>query len=283
MQEIQHKFLWGVLILFLLIGIADIYIIHTTVIPELINGDRQFVLPQQPIPPTREPLPSAEKPPVKASPSQHGRMKIPVGNADSERASGADRKGVATVADDSVAADTERSSRDTSPNTGADADTGANPGVLPPPEPAAESVTTSPASTTSENGPSPAEDRAKPLPKAKSKSLPGFENLRFGPNKTLLWKYEKQTLREVARLIRRHSNVGVILIGHADGAEKEPMALSQARVEKAKSYLVAQGVPADKIETDAKGARKPVTKSTNEEERKKNRRVRVRMTIKDEM
>ena len=66
-------------------------------------------------------------------------------------------------------------------------------------------------------------------------------------------------------------------MGHTDskGTEAYNNTLSKARAESVKTYLVGQGVAAEKIETLGRGESQPIADNDTEEGRAKNRRVDV--------
>lgn len=69
----------------------------------------------------------------------------------------------------------------------------------------------------------------------------------------------------------------VTAVGHTDskGTEAYNNTLSKARAESVKTYLVGQGVAAEKIETLGQGESQPIADNDTEEGRAKNRRVEV--------
>jgi hypothetical protein len=74
-----------------------------------------------------------------------------------------------------------------------------------------------------------------------------------------LVKSQEATLAELAKDFKNYSQYDaaakLMIVGHADarGAEKYNQGLSQRRADRAKDYLISQGIPADKIETSAEG------------------------------
>ena len=273
MKHCKLKVFFG---LFLAAGVIDIYFIHTSVIPLLFADDG----PAASVPVRKEQPPQvapriAKQPPVTVTIPNDSSAVEPPSSVEQET--------------DSVMAvtDTDTVIRQALPAPEAQ---GASPA------PTAEISEASQAAQTAEDKdgaggdgvatetPTPETRAARTdLPKATAKQLPGLEPLRFGPNRTLLWKFEKKMLRSVAKTLLHYGNVGVRLVGHADNQEKKTDELSMARALKAKTFLEAEGVPSGLIEVESAGAKKPATKGTFAEDRKKNRRVRVRLFIKDTM
>jgi outer membrane protein OmpA-like peptidoglycan-associated protein len=65
--------------------------------------------------------------------------------------------------------------------------------------------------------------------------------------------------------------------GHTDttGAPQANLALSRARVESVRNYLVSHGLPAESIDVRAYGDTKPLVSGTGESTDKQNRRVQL--------
>ena len=86
--------------------------------------------------------------------------------------------------------------------------------------------------------------------------------------------------KELDELISKIKGVDLelaIAVGHTDsvGSEAYNLALSKRRAESVKSYLVSQGIAADKIRTEGKGESQPVASNDTAEGRAKNRRVDI--------
>jgi len=65
--------------------------------------------------------------------------------------------------------------------------------------------------------------------------------------------------------------------GHTDsiGTEKSNIGLSQARAAAVKAYLIAQGVPEERLDTTGHGEASPVGANETDEGRRRNRRVEL--------
>ena len=72
-----------------------------------------------------------------------------------------------------------------------------------------------------------------------------------------------------------------IAVGHTDsvGSDAYNQALSLARAESVKAYLVSQGIPAARIKTEGKGESQPVADNATAEGRAKNRRVEIDVVV----
>ena len=92
----------------------------------------------------------------------------------------------------------------------------------------------------------------------------------FDFNKSTLRPEGKQKLDEVAAKADKLVLEVVIAVGHADriGSAAYNQKLSEKRAASVKDYLVSKGIPANKIYTEGKGKRNPVTTGCNQKNRK---------------
>ncbi|MCA8417653.1 OmpA family protein [Burkholderia cenocepacia] len=92
----------------------------------------------------------------------------------------------------------------------------------------------------------------------------------FDFDKATLKPLGKQKLDELASKIEGMNTEVVVATGYTDriGSDKYNDRLSLRRAQAVKSYLVSKGVPANKIYTEGKGKRKPVTTGCNQKNRK---------------
>jgi len=84
----------------------------------------------------------------------------------------------------------------------------------------------------------------------------------FDFNQSSLKPAGKAKLDELISSMKAISIDGIIAVGHTDriGSDAYNLKLSQRRAESVKAYLVSHGVPANRISTDGKGKKDPVTK-----------------------
>ncbi len=84
----------------------------------------------------------------------------------------------------------------------------------------------------------------------------------------------KPVLKEVADLLQKHGKMTVVIEGNCDekGTEEYNLALGDRRAHEAKTYLVALGVPADRIQTVSNGKEKPLCHESNDRCWAQNRR-----------
>jgi hypothetical protein len=101
--------------------------------------------------------------------------------------------------------------------------------------------------------------------------LPAFSNPTNYPTsshcKIGLVATEKEALLSAANRFKSHEqydndHASLMVVGHSDvrGSKKYNLKLSARRADLVKSYLVSQGIPADKIQTSADGKQKELSK-----------------------
>lgn len=93
----------------------------------------------------------------------------------------------------------------------------------------------------------------------------------FDFDKAVLKPAGKQKLDELAAKIQGMSVEVVVATGYTDriGSDKYNDRLSLRRAQAVKSYLVSKGVPANKVYTEGKGKRNPVTGNTCKQKNRK--------------
>ena len=138
----------------------------------------------------------------------------------------------------------------------------------PPPAPAASTPAPAPY-----NGPTLAVAQS---PRGVQIFLPGsalFETGQASLNPTESGPY----LKRVADLLLHKTEHPVVLEGHTDntGSDATNQALSEARAQTVRRELVALGVPAQRLKTEAYSYKRPVASNATEEGRRLNRRVEV--------
>ncbi|NLR63534.1 OmpA family protein [Chitinophaga varians] len=101
-----------------------------------------------------------------------------------------------------------------------------------------------------------------------------IQNLEFDFAKATIKAHSYPALDRVAELLKR-KNLNLKLSGHTDnvGSKERNLALSRERAESVKSYLVAKGVNASKIEAVGYGMTQPIASNKTAAGRQKNRRV----------
>jgi peptidoglycan-associated lipoprotein len=99
-------------------------------------------------------------------------------------------------------------------------------------------------------------------------------DIRFNYDKYNLQADAKPVLKELAGLLLKDGALKVVIEGNCDdrGTEEYNLALGDRRAQEAKTYLVALGVPADRIQTVSYGKEKPLCRQENETCWARNRR-----------
>jgi peptidoglycan-associated lipoprotein len=85
----------------------------------------------------------------------------------------------------------------------------------------------------------------------------------------------QETLRHQADWLKRYSAVTVTIEGHADerGTREYNLALGDRRATTARNFLIAAGIPAERIHTITYGKERPAVVGSNEAAYSKNRRA----------
>ncbi len=85
----------------------------------------------------------------------------------------------------------------------------------------------------------------------------------------------QKILDKAAALMKDKDNIKLDIIGHTDssGNAEKNQALSQARAEAVKAYLVSKGVSADSLSAHGAGSSKPIADNNTAEGKFKNRRI----------
>lgn len=86
-------------------------------------------------------------------------------------------------------------------------------------------------------------------------------------------------LQRLVRLMQDYPKMEICLEGHTDieGSPMLNMQLSKERVQSIRQYLIEQGIPENRIKTEAFGSTRPLTRSRDEADKKLNRRVEFRI------
>lgn len=99
----------------------------------------------------------------------------------------------------------------------------------------------------------------------------------FASNKSQLLPGAQASLNQVAEALKANDDKKVLIEGHTDsrGSDTTNQALSKARADSVASYLVSQGVGADRVTTAGLGPSRPVADNNTAEGRANNRRVEI--------
>lgn len=106
-----------------------------------------------------------------------------------------------------------------------------------------------------------------------------LDKLIFGLGKANITEESYAQLNELVSMLNANPNITIQLEGHTDfrGNDKLNMELSEDRVEAVKDYLVKQGIDKRRIQTKAFGGTQPLSRASDAESRRRNRRVEVRI------
>ncbi len=104
-----------------------------------------------------------------------------------------------------------------------------------------------------------------------------FENVYFDTDKSALKEESESSLNRLANFLLQHPQVIIQVEGHTDniGNTAYNAALSLRRAESVKHFLVALGIPPERMETLGKGDTKPLKPNDSEINRSFNRRIEV--------
>ena len=107
-----------------------------------------------------------------------------------------------------------------------------------------------------------------------------FEKLNFDTGSSDVRAVDAAEVNEVAVTLKQHSSARIRIAGYADarGADAANMALGKARADSIKAALVAQGIPAERIETVSGGETDPVETNGTATGRFENRRTELVVT-----
>jgi outer membrane protein OmpA-like peptidoglycan-associated protein len=108
-------------------------------------------------------------------------------------------------------------------------------------------------------------------------TLPGIF---FDTGKADLKSGAKTTLTRIAEQLKNNSDVRISVEGHTDntGSSEKNVTLSEKRANAVRDFLIANGVPADRIVSSGKGAADPVASNKTAAGRLQNRRVELVIT-----
>lgn len=102
-----------------------------------------------------------------------------------------------------------------------------------------------------------------------------LNNIFFQSGSYQLENHSNPELMRLVKLMKDHPNMNIEIAGHTDhlGDENANKTLSKNRAEAVKGYLVAQGVPSDRIRSAGYGSSSPIADNQSSSGRAKNRRT----------
>ncbi len=89
----------------------------------------------------------------------------------------------------------------------------------------------------------------------------------------------EKILERIYEKIEKYGNCSLHVFGHTDdlGSETENLKLSEKRAERVMRFLIQRGIPPEKIRFTGMGETQPLFSGTGEEERRRNRRIVIRL------
>lgn len=111
------------------------------------------------------------------------------------------------------------------------------------------------------------------------------ESLKFDTGKAALQASGKETLSEIARIMQEYPENRMVIAGHTDsvGNENYNLALSQARADSVKTYLLQQGVASTcVVASQGFGEARPIADNGTAVGRAENRRVELSIRVDEE-
>lgn len=106
------------------------------------------------------------------------------------------------------------------------------------------------------------------------------DTVQFDSGSSRLSNIAKAVLDQVALRMKSEPTATAAISGYTDGREKKADALSLARAEACRKYLVTRhGLDASRISVEGKGATEPAAEGTDAAARKQNRRATIKVTI----
>jgi len=104
-----------------------------------------------------------------------------------------------------------------------------------------------------------------------------LENIEFNVNKSTLTTKGQDTVNKLAGILKEYPSVKIEIAGHtdADGSAAYNQKLSQSRVDRVKTKLMAQAINSNRLTAKGYGETKPLVPNTSRANKAKNRRVEI--------
>ncbi len=127
--------------------------------------------------------------------------------------------------------------------------------------------------------------KAKPVPspvKSIQKKLDkviALKNIEFETNKAVIKKNSYPILLKVVSILEEYPSISIDIEGHTDsrGNAQHNLELSKKRANAVMSFLIKQGIPANRLTAKGYGITKPIADNNTAEGRQKNRRVEFKI------
>jgi outer membrane protein OmpA-like peptidoglycan-associated protein len=107
-----------------------------------------------------------------------------------------------------------------------------------------------------------------------------WEEINFNTGEATLQKNSTPSLKTLAKFLQENPDFRVEISGHTDnqGDEENNQSLSQERAKTVVKYLIEEGfISPKRLEAKGYGSSQPLNANDTEENRKKNRRVEVKI------
>ncbi|GAB3223862.1 OmpA family protein [Hymenobacter seoulensis] len=106
-----------------------------------------------------------------------------------------------------------------------------------------------------------------------------LNNLFFDTNKFELKSKSRTELNRLVGFMKQYPEIQVEISGHTDdvGSDEDNFLLSQSRAKSVYTYLISQGVKAERLRFKGYGETKPLMTNDTEEHRQQNRRIELRI------
>lgn len=117
------------------------------------------------------------------------------------------------------------------------------------------------------------------LPEKVKKFSGVVAGIEFDTGQATIRATSRPTLDEAVAVLKEYPALRIAISGHTDNAgdRAKNLALSAARAESVKAYLVSQGVAASRVETHGAGPDAPVADNKDAAGRQKNRRIEFKL------
>jgi OmpA-OmpF porin, OOP family len=101
-----------------------------------------------------------------------------------------------------------------------------------------------------------------------------LQHVRFAPQSAVPPPDSRPILDEAAKVLMANPQITLLRVeGHADANERQPDVIAKRRADEAVAYLIAKGVPPDRLVAAGEGAKKPIADNATAEGRAQNRRI----------
>jgi outer membrane protein OmpA-like peptidoglycan-associated protein len=117
------------------------------------------------------------------------------------------------------------------------------------------------------------------LPREVAKFTGVIYGIQFAPAKAVIRKPSRRVLDRAVAVLKNYPDLRLEISGHTDnkGTRDKNVALSQARADSVKAYLVSKGIDASRIQTRGAGPDEPIAPNKTKRGRTLNRRIEFKL------